>query len=66
MLHFYERNLVGRGQEFDESPDDKPDFNKYAVELRFQNLVADTKKTPIPSLPEDLAEATTTLLAAVL
>jgi hypothetical protein len=33
-LHFYERNLARRGLDFDDHPDDKTDFVKYAVELR--------------------------------
>ena len=63
LLLFYERNPTGRGLEFDDLPDDKPDFVRYAVELRCQNPITDTKKTPPPSL-EELAEATETLLAS--
>ena len=61
LLQFYERNPTGQGLEFDASSDDKPDFNRYAVELRCQNPITDTEKTPLPSLAE-LAEATKILL----
>jgi hypothetical protein len=54
---------VGRGLDFDDFPEDKPDFVRYAVELRFLNPVVDTKKTPLPPL-EDLAEAVIILLQA--
>jgi hypothetical protein len=60
---FYERNPAGRGLDFDDFPEDKPDFIKYAVELRCLNPVIDTKKTPLPPL-EDLVEAVTVLLKA--
>jgi hypothetical protein len=30
-LHFYERNPAGRGLDFNDFPDDKPDFVRYAV-----------------------------------
>jgi hypothetical protein len=50
-----------RALEFDDYPDDKPDFVKYAVELCCLNPVVDTKKTPLPPM-EDLAEAVTLLL----
>jgi len=61
ILLFYERNLAGRGLDFGEYSEDKPDFVRYAVELRCLNPVVDTKKTPLPPL-EDLAEAGTVLL----
>jgi hypothetical protein len=54
-LHFYERNPAGRGLDFNDYPDDKPDFVKYAVELRCLNPVVDTKNSPLPPL-EDLSE----------
>ena len=60
-MHFYERNPAGGGLDFDDYPKDKPDFVKYAVELRCLNPVVDTKKTSLPPL-EDLAEAITVLL----
>jgi hypothetical protein len=62
-LLFYERNLAGRGLDFDDFPEDKPDFVMHAVELRCLNPVADPKKTPLPPL-QDLAEAGTFLLQA--
>jgi hypothetical protein len=55
-LHFYERNPARRGMDFNEHPEDKLDLVRYAVELRCQNPVLDTKRTPMPPL-EDLAEA---------
>jgi hypothetical protein len=62
-IQFYERNPAGRGLDFDNAPEDKPDFVRYAVELRCLNPITDTRKTPLPPL-EDLAAATKTLLAA--
>ena len=32
---FYERNLVRRGLDFDDYPEDKPDFVRYAIKLRY-------------------------------
>ena len=63
LLQFYERNPTDRGLEFDDTPEDKTDFVKYAVELKYQNPITDTMKTPLPPL-EKLAEATEILLAA--
>ena len=60
-LLFYERNPAERGLDFDDYPEDKPDFVGYAVELRCLNPVVDTKKTPLMPL-EDLAEAVTALM----
>ena len=60
-LLFYERNPAGRGLDFDDFPEEKPDFVKYAMELRCLNQVLDTKRTPLPPL-EDLAEAVIVLL----
>ena len=62
-LHFDERNLVGRGLVFDDHPDDKNDFVRYAVELRCLNPILDTTKSPLPPL-KDLAEAIEALIAA--
>ena len=31
LLQFYERNPADRGLDFDDSPDDKPDFVRYEV-----------------------------------
>ena len=36
-IQFYERNPAGRGIDFDDAPDDKPDFVRYAVELICHN-----------------------------
>ena len=56
-IQFYERNPDGRGLDFDDAPNDKSDFARYAVELRCQNPIIDTKKNPLPPL-EELVEAT--------
>ena len=61
--HFYERNPLGQGLDFDDHPDDKINFVRYAVELRCLNPIMDTKKSPLPQL-EDLAEAVEALMAA--
>jgi hypothetical protein len=50
-----------RGLDFDDFPEVKPDFVRYAAELRCLKHVVDTKKTPLRPL-EDLAEAVTFLL----
>ena len=60
-LLFYERNPAGRGLNFDELPEAKPDFVRYAIELRCLSPAVDTKKTPLPPL-EDLTEAVIVLL----
>jgi len=60
-LLFYERNPTGRGLDFDGYSEDKPDFVRYALELRCLNPVVDTKNTPLPSL-KDLSEAVTVLI----
>jgi hypothetical protein len=62
-LHFYERNPARRGMDFDDHPDDKTDFVRYAVKLRCMNPIMDTKKNPLPPL-EDLAKAVIALMAA--
>ena len=61
-LHFYERNPAGRGLDFDDHPDDKTDFVRYAVKLRYLNPMMDTKKSPLPPL-EDISEAVEALIA---
>jgi len=58
---FYERNPAGSDLDFDDHPEDKLDFVKYAMELRFLNPAVDTKKTPLAPM-EDLAAAVTILL----
>ena len=62
-LHLYERNPTGRGLDFNDHPNDKTKFVRYAVELRCLNPIIDTKKSPLPPL-EDLTEAVKTLMAA--
>ena len=49
-LVFYERNPAGRGLDFDDFPENKLDFIRYALELRCLNLVIDNKKTPFSLL----------------
>ncbi len=61
LITFYKRNPTGRGLDFTENPDSKENFLGYAVELQCLNPVADTRKTPLPSL-EKLAEGTTALI----
>jgi hypothetical protein len=62
LVQFYERNLAGRGLDFDDAPNGKPDFVRYAVELRCRNPITNTKSPPLP--PEELAEATQIMLIA--
>ena len=57
---FYERNPAGRGLDFDDNPEDKSDFTRYAVEFRCLNPLTNTKKSPLPPL-EEMAEAVSTL-----
>jgi hypothetical protein len=54
-LFFYERNPTGRGLDFTQNSDAMEGYIQYAVDLHCLNLVADTRKTPLPPL-EDLAE----------
>ena len=49
--------------DFDDHPNDKTDFVRYAVELHCLNPIMDTKKSPLTPL-EDLAEAMEALIAA--
>jgi hypothetical protein len=63
LIRFHDRNPAGRGLDFDDTQDDKPDFVRDAVELRCQNPITDTRKTPRSPL-EELAEAIKTLLVA--
>jgi hypothetical protein len=60
-LFFYERSPARRGLDFDDFPEIKLGFIRYAVDLRCLNPMTDTKKTPLPPL-EDLADAVTFLL----
>jgi len=52
---------LGRGLEFDDYPEDMPNFAMYAGELRCLTPVVDIKTTPLPPR-EDLAEIVTILL----
>ena len=49
-IYFYERNPAGQGLDFDENPDQKSDFLKYAIQLNCINLIRDIIKSPLPSL----------------
>ena len=60
-MYFYERNPAGRGLDFDDYPEDKTVFVRYALELRCLNPVVDIKKTPLPP-KEYLVEAVSVLL----
>jgi hypothetical protein len=55
LVHFYERNPAGRGRDFDDAPEDKPNFTRYAVEIPCLNPLTDTKRSPLPPL-EELAD----------
>ena len=61
----YERNPAGRGLDFDDNPEDKSDFTRYAIEFRCLNPLTNTKKSPLPPL-EELAEAVSTLTAVAI
>jgi hypothetical protein len=63
MLLLYERNSARRDLKLNDSPEDKSDFVKYVVEFRCLNLIADTKKHPLPPL-EELAKGANMLMAA--
>jgi hypothetical protein len=43
-LHFYERNPTRRGLDFNDDPDDKTDFVRYAVDLRCLNRSSSTQQ----------------------
>ena len=61
IMHYYEQNPAGRWLEFDDYLENKSEFVRYAVELRYLNPAVDTKKTPLPP-PKDLTEAVNVLL----
>ena len=50
--YFFEQNLAGRGLDFDEFPDTKADFLRYAVQLDCINPVRGIIKCPLPSMEE--------------
>ena len=56
-----DQDLAADASRHHDYPEDKPDFVRYAMELRCLDHVEDTKKTPIPSL-EDLSKAVTVLM----
>ena len=45
-IYFYERNPSGRGLDFDEIPDQKADFLRYAIRLNCINPIRDIIKKP--------------------
>ncbi len=49
---FYERNLAGRGLDFNDFPEQKFDFLRYAVQINYINLIRDFTKSPLPPLEE--------------
>ena len=51
-IYFYERNPAGRGLDFDENPDQKSDFLRYAIQLNCINPIRDIIKSPPPPLEE--------------
>ena len=48
LIHFHERYPVGRGLDFDDASEDKPDFKRYAVDFRYLKPVTNTKRSPLP------------------
>ena len=55
MSHFYDRNSVGRGLDFDENPEHKEEFYRYAVHLTCTSPTKDIIYMHLPPL-EDLAK----------
>jgi hypothetical protein len=55
-IYFFERNPTGRGLDFDEFPEHKTEFFRYAVQLNCINPVRDITKCPLPPL-EEIARA---------
>jgi hypothetical protein len=51
-IYFYERNPTGRGLDFNDFPEKKADFLRYAVQLNCINPIRDITKSPLPSLEE--------------
>jgi hypothetical protein len=45
-------NPAGRGLDFDENPDHKSDFLRYAIQLNCINPIRDIIKSPLPPLEE--------------
>jgi hypothetical protein len=54
VIHFYDRNPIGRELDFDESLGRKEDFLRYAVQLTCNNPIENIIHTPLPPL-ENLA-----------
>ncbi len=51
-IYFYDRNPARRGLDFDESPTQKADFLRYAVQYNCINPIRDITKSPLPPLEE--------------
>ena len=63
-IYFYERNPTGRGLDFDENPDQKADFLRYAIQSNCINPIRDILKSPLPPL-EGIARGVSTQLREV-
>jgi hypothetical protein len=55
--YFFERNPPGRGLDFDEFPEHKAEFLRYAVQFHCVNPVKGITKCPLPLL-EEIARGT--------
>ena len=51
-IYFYERNPTGRGLDFNDFPEQKADFLRYAVQLNNIKPIRDITKSPLPTLEE--------------
>ena len=51
-IYFYERNPAGRGLDFNDYPEQKADFLRYAVQLNCINPIRDITKNLLPPLEE--------------
>ena len=43
LIHFYEGNPAGRSLDFDDTPEDKPDFTRHAGKFRCLNPTTNAK-----------------------
>jgi hypothetical protein len=51
-IYSFKKNPAGRGLDFDENPDQKSDFLRYAIQLNCINPIRDIIKSPLPPLEE--------------
>ncbi len=51
-IFFYARNLYGRGLDFNDFPEQKAEFLRYAIHLNCINPIRDITKGPLPLLKE--------------